>query len=167
MTNAKSLQRKVCMLGAFSVGKTSLVQRFVSSLFSDKYLTTVGVKIDKKVVATNAQDVTLMLWDLAGEDAYHTIKTSYLRGAAGCIIVIDGTRPKTLEVAREIIDLVQKSVGEIPFIIALNKADRKDEWLLESEDIAQLRQAHVVIETSAKSGANVDEMFRSLTEAML
>lgn len=161
------LQKKICMLGAFSVGKTSLVQQFVSSIFDDKYLTTVGVKIDKKVVNTEEQDVTLMLWDLAGEDAYNSIKASYLRGTAGCIIVIDGTRPKTLEVGTDIIKLVRDSVGDVPIIIALNKADLKEDWCLEEADLNKLMNDHSTIETSAKSGANVDEMFQQLTERML
>src|SRR5580700_10653949 len=91
------LQKKICMLGSFSVGKTSLVRRFVESIFSDRYLTTVGVKIDKKVVQVNGQDVTVMLWDLYGEDEFQKIRMSYLRGASGYLLVADGTRLATLE----------------------------------------------------------------------
>ena len=155
------------MLGAFSVGKTSLVQQFVSSMFDEKYLTTVGVKIDKKVVTIGDQEVTLMLWDLAGEDAYNSIKASYLRGAAGCIIVVDGTRPKTLEVAKDIIKLVQDSVGDIPIVVALNKADLKEEWHLDEIAANEFKDRQTVLETSAKTGANVESMFLSLTEQML
>ncbi len=61
------LKKKICMLGYFGVGKTSLVSRFVRSMFADRYQTTVGVKIDKKVLSVDGRDVTLMLWDLAGE----------------------------------------------------------------------------------------------------
>ncbi len=56
------------MLGGFGVGKTSLVRRYVQSIFSDTYLTTVGVKIEKKMVNVGAADVALILWDIAGED---------------------------------------------------------------------------------------------------
>ena len=161
------IQRKVCMLGAFSVGKTSLVRQFVSSLFDDKYLTTIGVKIDKKSVVQGDQEVTLMLWDLAGEDAYNTIKPSQLRGASGCIIVVDGTRPNTLDVANDLITMVSETLGNVPVAIALNKADLKDNWLLDENLIKQLEQNHSVIETSAKTGGNVDLMFNTLTEKML
>ena len=160
------LQKKVCMLGAFSVGKTSLVRRFVSSMFDEKYLTTVGVKIDKKVVTTDQTDVTLMLWDLAGEDAYNSIKASYLRGAAGCIIVIDGTRPNTFEVGLKLTDLIKQGAGDIPIVIALNKADIKDQWLLEQEQLSQL-ETYPCLETSAKQGTQVDEMFQTLVSEML
>ena len=64
------IKKKICMLGAFAVGKTSLVQRFVNSIFSEKYQTTIGVKIDQKLVQTGDTEVNLMLWDIHGEDNY-------------------------------------------------------------------------------------------------
>ncbi len=94
-----TLQKKICMLGGFSVGKTSLVKRFVESVFSETYLTTVGVKIDKKTVDLSDRIVNLILWDLAGEDDISSLRMSYLRGSAGYVLVADGTRPSTLEVA--------------------------------------------------------------------
>ena len=96
------IQKKICMLGAFAVGKTSLVQRFVKSLFSDRYLTTVGVKIDKKIVTVGDTEVSLVLWDLAGEDEFQSVQTSYLRGASGYLLVIDGTRALPPEDQQEI-----------------------------------------------------------------
>ena len=75
------LHNKICMLGGFGVGKTSLVSRFVSGIFSDTYLTTVGVKIDKKKVALDSGEMTLMLWDIYGQDELQTVRDSYLRGA--------------------------------------------------------------------------------------
>jgi small GTP-binding protein len=161
------LQKKICMLGAFSVGKTSLVKQFVSSIFDDKYLTTVGVKIDKKIVTAADKDISLMLWDLAGEDTYNSIKASYLRGASGCIIVIDGTRPKTLDVAKDIIQLVTDNIGDVPIVVALNKADLKEEWQLDEDSLRNLSEKQTIIETSAKLGQNVDEMFSSLAEKMI
>ena len=89
---AAMIEKKICMLGASGVGKTSLVSRFVSSIFSDKYLTTVGVKVDKKVVAVDDTQVTLLLWDIYGQDEFQTVKPAYLRGASGYLLVADGTR---------------------------------------------------------------------------
>lgn len=159
-------QKKICMLGAFSVGKTSLVKRFVSSLFDEKYLTTVGVKIDKKVMQHDQQDVMLMLWDLAGEDAYNNIQASYLRGAAGCIVVIDGTRPNTLEVGLKLTELITTGAGDVPIVFALNKADIKEQWLLSDLQLQTL-SAYPTLETSAKLGTNVDDMFQRLVTEML
>ena len=161
------LQKKICMLGAFSVGKTSLVKQFVASMFDDKYLTTIGVKIDKKVIVCDNTDVTLMLWDLAGEDEYNSINPSYLRGASGCILVVDGTRPKTLDVALEIKTMAEAAIGQIPLIAALNKADLKAEWLIKEADLERLAAAMPVIETSAKTELGVEAMFQQLTLSML
>src|ERR1700737_1110144 len=88
-----TLQKKICMLGGFWVGKTSLVKRFVASVFSETYLTTVGVKIDKKTVDLSDRIVNLILWDLAGEDDISSLRMSYLRGSAGYVRVPDGARP--------------------------------------------------------------------------
>ena len=84
------IQKKICMLGAFAVGKTSLVAQYVSSLFSEKYLSTVGVKIDKKQLTVDGRDVTLMLWDIYGQDDYQTVQPSQLRGMSGYLLVVDG-----------------------------------------------------------------------------
>jgi len=96
------IQKKVCMVGTSGVGKTSLVAKFVHSIFSDKYLTTVGVKIDKKTVAVDGNEVMLMIWDLAGDDDYQRLQTSYLRGTSGYLLVADGIRQITLDQAIEI-----------------------------------------------------------------
>ena len=148
--------------GAFSVGKTSLIQRYVSSLFDDKYLTTVGVKIDKKIVELPDQKMMLMIWDLAGEDDYNSLKLSHLRGASGYILVVDGTRPKSLEVAIEIQKLAQGALGDVPFIIATNKADLQEQWMLSDEDINSLKALSTVVSTSAKNGDNVEALFTQL-----
>ncbi len=86
------IKKKLCMLGATQVGKTSLVQRFVQTIFSDKYHPTVGVKIDKKQVVLGGRDVSLLLWDVQGEDETYTVRPSYLRGASGYLLVVDGAR---------------------------------------------------------------------------
>jgi small GTP-binding protein len=118
------IQKKVCMVGTSGGGKTSLVAKFVHSMFSDKYLTTVGVKIDKKTVAIDGNEVMLMIWDLAGDDDYQRLQTSYLRGTSGYLLVADGTSQITLDQAIEIQGRVTEATGPVPFLLALNKADR-------------------------------------------
>lgn len=156
------LQKKICLLGAFSVGKTSLIQRFVSSIFDDKYLTTVGVKIDKKIVTVGQQEIMLMIWDLAGEDDYNTLNKNHLRGAAGYILVMDGTRPKSLEVGLAVHDKVTEALGDVPVVVALNKADLTDDWILDAVELAKLEEKLPVLRTSAKTGDNVELLFSEL-----
>jgi small GTP-binding protein len=156
------------MLGSFSVGKTSLVRRYVEGVFSDKYLTTIGVKVDKKLVRAKDTDVTLMLWDLAGEDDFYHLRSSYLRGSSAYLLVADGTRRNTLDKAIELKNRADAVLGKVPFCLALNKADIKDEWELDVEVLDRLVEAGwPVLETSAKWGTNVNDMFLFLTEKLL
>jgi small GTP-binding protein len=157
------IQKKICMLGAFAVGKTSLVQRFVTSIFSDKYLTTVGVKIDKKILTVGQQEVTLILWDLAGEDEFQKVQLSYLRGASGYFLVVDGTRQSTLDDVFMIQRRVEREIGDMPFMTVLNKIDLEDEWEIGEAAISDLEgRGWNVIRTSAKTGEGVDEAFHAL-----
>ena len=164
------LQKKICLLGAFAVGKTSLIMRYVDSIFSDKYHTSVGVKIDKKQLVVDEQDVTLMIWDLAGQDDLTRLRTSYLRGAAGYIVVADGTRPFSLETAINMHNEAREYTGDVPFIVALNKADLKEDekWQVDPEQLAVLReQGAEIILTSAKNDENVETIFEMLTKKIL
>jgi small GTP-binding protein len=162
------IQKKICMLGAFAVGKTSLVSRFVKSIFSEKYLTTVGVKIEKKLLTVGDQDVSLMLWDLAGEDEFLQVRMSYVRGSSGYFLVADGTRRNTLDTMLSLQQRVEETIGHVPFIVLLNKVDLKEQWEIDDAAINELMQkGWPVILTSARTGAGVDDAFLALTKSML
>ncbi len=162
------IQKKICMLGTFSVGKTSLVRRFVASIYDDKYHTTVGVKIDKKVVQASGQEVMLLLWDLQGEESAQDLRRSYLRGTAGYLLVADGTRNDTLYAALALQAKTQETVGMVPFTLLLNKADLTEEWSISERETAALEQkGWRIIQTSAKSGAGVEEAFLTLAQKMM
>jgi small GTP-binding protein len=161
------IQKKVCMLGGFAVGKTSLVSRFVRSLFSDKYHSTVGVKVDKKVVAIGEEQVNLLLWDIYGEDDFQRLRTSYLRGSAGYVLVVDGTRHETLEKAVVLQSRAREAVGPVPFVLMLNKSDLVEKWEVEDSAVeALVNQGWPAFRTSAKTGAGVEEAFRTLAQKM-
>ena len=162
------LQFKICMLGSFSVGKTSLVRRFVSSQFDEKYQTSIGVKVDKKMVRAQDRDVTLMLWDIYGEDAFQKMQMNYLRGMSGYFLVGDGTRRQTIDVALALEQEVAGAMGKIPFVFLLNKCDLADQWEIEpdAEKNAAARGLGA-LRTSAKTGEGVEEAFMRLTLAML
>ena len=134
------IQKKICMLGSFAVGKTSLVRRFVESIYSDKYHTTVGVKVDKKVLLVGADEVTLLLWDIEGAETEHDLRKSYLRGASGYLLVADGTRSDTLYKALALQTRAQETVGPVPFLLLLNKSDLADLWSISSRELEALKQ---------------------------
>lgn len=162
------IQKKICMLGSFAVGKTSLVSRYVRSLFSQRYHTTIGVKVDKKVVQVDDQILNLILWDIHGEDEFQEIPISYLRGTSGYLLVVDGTRQSTLDQAFVIQKKVVKTVGRIPFVLVLNKSDLEGDWVIAQEvldEFATMRWD--VLRTSAKTGNGVEEAFLCLAQRML
>ncbi len=155
------------MLGGYGVGKTSLVSQFVQGIFSEKYLITIGVKIDKKTIVVDDREFMLMLWDIAGEEDDFTIPPSYLNGSDGYFLVIDGTRPDSYEQALDIRERSQKILGDIPFVVVLNKVDLKEEWSLGRDVIDEMnRQNWAVIKSSAKLGTGVEEAFHGLVQQM-
>ncbi len=162
------IKKKICMLGAFAVGKTSLVRQYVHSIFSEKYQTTVGVKIDKKTLDVDGGPVDLILWDIHGEDAFQTVRTSYLRGASGILIVVDGTRRATLDTAFDLRQRARDNLGAVPIIFVFNKSDLSAEWEIEAAAIDRVTQEGItVIKTSAKTGDGVPETFEKMALAML
>jgi small GTP-binding protein len=167
MESADMIEKKICMLGSFAVGKTSLVTRFVTSIFSDRYLTTIGVKIDKKMVSLDGRDITLILWDIHGDDEFQRIRTSYLRGAAGYLLVVDGTRRDTLVTAMGLRDIILQTLGDVPFVLLFNKADLIDDWDIDEATIESYRhRGWSVIITSAKTGQGVEEAFVTLAQRL-
>ena len=160
--------KKICMIGAFSVGKTSLVERYVHSIFSDQYLSTVGVKISKKTLQIQNEEVSLVLWDMEGKDDFSDINLSYLRGAMGIFLVADGLRRETLDDVATLRDVVKKVAANIPQVILVNKVDLESSWEISDRDLERLKRPDTIImKTSAKSGVGVNEAFLALAEAML
>ncbi len=156
------------MLGGFGVGKTSLVKRFVTGLFSENYHTTIGVKIDQKLVTLNHTQVLLVLWDLYGEDDFQKIRASYLRGTSGYVLVVDGTRKETVSTAVHLHEFARNVIGEVPFALMVNKHDLTQEWVYEASMLDSLaREALMIIETSAKTGQGVEQTFLELTRRMI
>jgi small GTP-binding protein len=144
------------------------VGRFVYSIFSEKYQTTVGVKIDKKTINIQGKDLNLILWDLYGEDEFQKLRMSYLRGSSGYLLVVDGTRKNTLEKAFNLQIKVEDSIGKVPFILVLNKWDLTDEWEIADVEINEvLQRGWTVIKTSAKTGLGVEEIFQTLAQKFL
>lgn len=159
------------MLGAFAVGKTSLVASYVREHSTgplDKYITTVGVKVSNKDLQVGDQDMRLMIWDLAGEDEFQKVKISNLTGASGYLLVADGTRRATVETARMLQKRVTEEIGDLPFIFVVNKADLTDDWEIDQRTLDEFGgQGWSVLQSSAKTGACVEEAFSLLAQKIL
>ena len=157
----KTIQKKVCLLGDFAVGKTSLVRRFVEGRFDDKYLSTIGVKISRKPLKRESNMLNLLIWDLAGGDDYSKMGSHYLRGAVGALIVCDLTRPSTLE-ALEIYTKQLRAVNSIAKIVYIgNKVDLEEARQISDEQLQAISSENEApfLLTSAKTGQSVDEAF--------
>ncbi len=157
------------MIGDFSVGKTSLTARFVKNIFSEKYLSTVGVKIDsKEVEIDNDTKLKLMVWDVAGKDEFTTLDDNYLRGSSGYMLVADGTRSNTIETAFSLQKHMLKKFGPLPFCFLINKHDLTQEWEFSSKYIDMIEEnGWRYFMTSAKQGENVEEAFRDLGKMLV
>ncbi len=163
------LTRKICMIGDFAVGKTSLVERYVHSTFSEEYHTTIGVKVDSKLLELPSGDrLTLVLWDIAGTDRLATLDANYLQGATGYLLVADSTRRETLETAVGLQQQVESRLGPRPFVLLTNKQDLGEQLELNPDALRQLdsRGWHRV-PTSALSGEGVEKAFAQLGQQLL
>ncbi len=169
------ITKKICLLGDFSVGKTSLIRRFVEGKFSDNYLSTVGVKISRKSLKVKKEtelfEVHLLVWDLEGHTKFKSITPSYLKGSRGAIIVADLTRADTLNGLDKHIELFLEINPDATIAIALNKADLIQEErlnkLMELYGKSDRCQVVNTYQTSAKTGKNVDNIFQELTAEMI
>jgi small GTP-binding protein len=161
------MQKKICLLGTFAVGKSSLTERFVKSIFSERYHTTVGVRIQKRTIELDSGPIDLIIWDLAGEDEFLSLRTAYLRGAGGYVLVADGTRRETLHKALEMQKVADRALGKAPFVLMVNKADMQDDWAIQAADLDGLiAKGWSVFRTSAKTGEGVIDGFTQLAAAM-
>lgn len=164
MNAKRSIKKKICLLGDYAVGKTSLIRRYVEGRFDEKYLSTIGVNISRKSVDRDDYRLDFIIWDLAGGEDFSTVNANYLRGSSGGIIVCDLTRPDTLQSLRGYTQFVKEINPQIVLVIAANKSD-----LVEERKIADRTLEAYANElsspwqfTSAKSGDQVNEIFQLL-----
>ncbi len=157
------------MIGDFSVGKTSLTSRFVKNIFSDKYISTVGVKVDAKEIEMDSHTtLKLMVWDVAGKDVFTALDDNYLKGSSGYLLIADGTRPNTIETAFKLQEHIHNVLGEIPFCMLINKKDLLSEWQCTSQELNDVEsRGWDYYETSAQSGENVDTAFLELGRKLI
>jgi small GTP-binding protein len=154
--------RKICLLGDFGVGKTSLVSRFIRNTFSERYMTTVGVKVDSKEVMVGVEPVKLVIWDIAGKSALDALNQTYLRGASGIMLVADGTREPTLRSALYLLMQAKSLLQDPAAVLLVNKFDLIDRWEILPATLEELRKTLPVFESSALTGDGVESAFQEL-----
>lgn len=161
--------KKVCILGASGVGKTSLVEQFLSARFSEAYRTGSGAKIDKIVVEVDRDKVQLMLWDIQGETQVSRGFLSYMKGASAIIYVVDGTRIETLAMANELRQESSKQPGPVkPSIMLFNKADLVSQWQISPDIISDVESDGIfALLTSCREGSGVNTAFNLIARVMM
>ncbi len=175
MTNIVQIKRKIVMIGDPSVGKTSLIKKFVLDVFSDQYLTTLGTKITSKKVtypdeATNREfELTLMIWDIMGQKEYKLIHETAYQGSKGAIVVCDLTRQESLHNLVNWITMLFNVTKSLPIVIVANKNDLVDQIQFGDAELTEIALPYHAqfFKTSAKTGENVEKIFTELGTMML
>ncbi len=169
------IQKKICLLGVFGVGKTSLVRRFVYDRFDDAYLTTVGVKVSQKILPPlknpkgGLTQFNFLIWDIAGFEEAPQRTKNYFLGSSGALVVADLTRPQTVEALPTILKSFYSVSPRAKIVLLGNKTDLIPDSAQNAEPLNRLAVEHnlPLLLTSAKTGENVEEAFQKLAQTFL
>ena len=175
--NQKFINAKICLLGMFGVGKTSLVHRFVYNRFDESYLSTIGVTVSQKILPPIQsesgifQQLKFLIWDIEGTDDNVSSRNNYYIGSAGAMIVADLNRHETIKRIPRIIDAFKKNAPEAKLVLIGNKVDLMDD-VSTTKSFADLQKyasnlSSPLLLSSAKSGENVENSFLQLAELLL
>lgn len=172
-TAFKHVKRKVLLLGDGAVGKTSLIRKFVTDKFDDKYIATIGTKVTKKQLELKTKEetiyLTLMIWDVLGQKGYRSVQSSSFRGADGVIFVCDFTREETLRSLEEYwLPSVGDNISKLGLVFVANKSDLTDGAQFSLDELQKLASKYSTLaySSSAKTGENVEKLFLSLGEML-
>ncbi len=176
MTETTRMKAKICLIGEPSVGKTSLIRRYVLDEFDDRYLTTIGTRVSKKEIQVPVPardllvDVDMMVWDIMGQREYRDILVEpYFQGVQGILAVADLTRHSTLDALYMWFDGIDRAVGRVPVVLAANKSDLAATAKIDQTALARAAEAFggESLLTSARTGANVEAAFLRLASRIV
>ena len=175
MVTREKLTTKVCLVGDSSVGKTSLIRRYVFDDFDDRYISTLGTKVTKRELNVPFPemdleiDVKLLIFDIIGEKGFRALlREAYFQGANGIMAVCDVTRGETLESLDGWIDNAYGVTGKVPLHVLANKSDLEDSVVISEREVNQLSRAFdsSFDYTSAKTGDNVERVFELVAKRL-
>jgi Ras-related protein Rab-10 len=161
---------KLLLIGDSGVGKTCILFRFSDDAFNTTFISTIGIDFKIKTVELRGKKIKLQIWDTAGQERFHTITTSYYRGAMGIMLVYDITQPKTFDnIAKWLRNIDEHANEDVEKMILGNKCDMEDKRMVSKERGESIAREHNIrfLETSAKANVNIENAFLSLAEAIL
>ncbi len=161
---------KLCILGDARVGKTSLIQRYLIGTFNESTIPTLGVGFYVNSFIVDGERVTLQIWDFGGEERFRFLIPSYCVGANGALFVYDITSPRSLIDMGEWLDLLEKTTGKIPVLLVGTKIDLGSLRKItpsKAMEYGKTREITEFLETSAKTGENVESVFEKISHLLI
>ena len=165
------LKSKICLVGERGVGKSSLIRRYVLDQFDDKYVRTLGAKVEKKTMRIDIPErqaqveISMAIWDIIGHVGFRQLLgDSFFNGAQGILAVADLTRRETLPVLTGWVEAVESVAGKVPVVLVANKADLTTQAQFGVADLTEMAETFscTYVLTSAKNGQNVEDAFLRL-----
>jgi small GTP-binding protein len=169
----RGIVKKICILGDPSVGKTSLVGRYVLQQFGEEYISTIGARVCEKKVGLELGgtpvNVELVIWDIAGQNQFTSVTPSFYRGAEGALIVCDPSRRETFCNLFRWDHQFRENAAAQNAVLIFNKSDISDRWEITKDEAEALagQLGYPPMFASAKTGHNVEESFIALVRRML
>ena len=159
---------KLLLLGDSSVGKTSILNKYISNKFDESSISTVGVDYMDKIIDYNKFKIKLQIWDTSGEEKFRTITKNFYRNADGLLVVFDLTKKESYDHIRSWINEAKENNDKLKTILIGNKLDLKDERIVAIDVAKQFAEKNNLkyIETSAKDGTNINESFQAIIDLL-
>ncbi|MFX1377610.1 MAG: Rab family GTPase [Promethearchaeota archaeon] len=165
---------KIVFFGDGGVGKTTLINRYLTGVFKSDSLITIGVDFHVKKVDIDGKRVSLQIWDFAGEDRFRFLMPSYVVGASGGIFMFDITRYTSLKNFNDWIEIFKRGykgdIHQIPVLMVGSKLDLDYKRAVSREEaleMAKKNNLYGYLECSAKSGENVADIFEEISRLMM
>ena len=159
---------KLLLLGDSSVGKTSILLKYISNKFDESSISTVGVDYMDKIIDYNKFKIKLKIWDSSGEEKYRKITKNFYRNADGLLVVFDLTKKESFSHVQSWINEAKENNDKLKTLLIGNKLDLKDERIVAIDVAKQFAEKNNLkyIETSAKDGTNINESFQAIIDLL-